>query len=191
MPARRTMGSGVTARRVVATADVAARLAHPQVNPARAHGQALLAAGNRLGELEAFDRVEVAAGGHEVMVTASDPSQPPIRVTLVFEKRARPGAFEPRSRARDAYPLVEAAPKPATQTAAGRSSSIGGRGHSAPWRVRTHVDDRPAAREYQRSDSTPACRLLGVAWITTAFRLVPFVCPGARKALALDELEAR
>ena len=104
MPARRMMGGGVTARRVIATADVAARLAHPQVNPARAHGQAFLATGNRLGELEAFYRVQVAAGGHEVMVTASDPSQAPIRVTLVFEKRARPGAFNQRSRARDAVP---------------------------------------------------------------------------------------
>ena len=84
MPARRMMASGVTARRVVATADVAARLAHPQVNPARAHGQAFLATGNQLGELEAFYRVQVAAGGHEVMVTASDPSQAPIRVRARF-----------------------------------------------------------------------------------------------------------
>ena len=88
MPARRMMGGGVMARRVVATADVAARLAHPQMNPARAYGQAFLATGNRLGELEAFDRVEVAAGGHEVIVTASDPSHAPIRNARVREERA-------------------------------------------------------------------------------------------------------
>ena len=88
MRGRRMMGGGVMARRVVATADVAARLAHPQMNPARAYGQAFLATGNRLGELEAFDRVEVAAGGHEVIVTASDPSHAPIRNARVREERA-------------------------------------------------------------------------------------------------------
>jgi hypothetical protein len=38
------------------------------VNPARAGGQALLAAGNRLGELEALYRVEVGARGHRAIV---------------------------------------------------------------------------------------------------------------------------
>jgi hypothetical protein len=72
MPARRVMGCRVTAGRVVAAADVAACLTHAQVNPLRAAGQALLAAGNRLGKLEMFNRVEVGAAGHEAMVAATD-----------------------------------------------------------------------------------------------------------------------
>ncbi len=70
MPARGVMGGGVAPRRVVAAADVAAGLAHAQVDPARALGQALLAARDGVGELEALDRVEMRAGGHQVMVPA-------------------------------------------------------------------------------------------------------------------------
>jgi hypothetical protein len=73
MPGRRVMGGRMAAWGVVAAADVPARLAHAQMNPARAGGQALLAAGNRLGELEAFDRVEVRAGSHDLMVAAAGP----------------------------------------------------------------------------------------------------------------------
>lgn len=68
MPARHVVRRRVTAGRVVAAADVAARLAHAQVDPACAVGQAVLAAGNGFRELEAFYRVEVAAGSQGAMV---------------------------------------------------------------------------------------------------------------------------
>src|SRR5581483_4522457 len=65
VPARVEVGCGVLARRVVATADVAALLAHPQVYPAHPEGEAFLAARDVLGQLEEADGVEMAArGGH-------------------------------------------------------------------------------------------------------------------------------
>ena len=49
--------------RVVAAADVAALEADAQVQPAAAGGQAVLAAGDGLGQLEDLDVVEVRAVG--------------------------------------------------------------------------------------------------------------------------------
>jgi hypothetical protein len=72
MPARLVMGGRVTAGGVVAAADVPAGLAHAQVNPLRAARQALLASGDRIGELEAFYRVQVRTGRDGVIMTASD-----------------------------------------------------------------------------------------------------------------------
>src|SRR5829696_8798217 len=62
------MGGRVAAGRVVAAADVPARLAHPQVDPAAAGREALLTAGDAVGDVEELDRVEVRAGGHGPMV---------------------------------------------------------------------------------------------------------------------------
>jgi len=73
MPALAVMGGRVTAGGVVAAADVAARLAHPKVNPAGAFGQALLTTGDGLRELEVLDRVEVGADSHERIVPAAGP----------------------------------------------------------------------------------------------------------------------
>jgi transcription elongation factor GreA len=53
---------GVLARRVVAAADVSARLAHPQMDPFHPLGQALLATGNLRRQVEALNRFEVGAG---------------------------------------------------------------------------------------------------------------------------------
>src|SRR4051794_36384091 len=58
------MGGGVFADRVVAAADVAAGLAHPQVHPLHPLFQALLATGHLVRELEELDRVEVGALSH-------------------------------------------------------------------------------------------------------------------------------
>jgi hypothetical protein len=55
----------VFARRVVAAADVAADLAHPQVLPAHSLSQALLATGDLGGELEVLDFPDVGAGGRD------------------------------------------------------------------------------------------------------------------------------
>jgi hypothetical protein len=44
---------------VVAAADVAAGLAHPQVDPAHSQLQALLAAGDLVREVQVLDRIEV------------------------------------------------------------------------------------------------------------------------------------
>ena len=55
----------VLVRRVVAAADVPALVAHAQVQPARADGQAVLAAGDLVRRLEVVDGVEMGAGrGH-------------------------------------------------------------------------------------------------------------------------------
>jgi len=94
MPARRVMGGRVTAGRVVAAADVPARLAHAQVDPLRAGGQALPAAGDRLGELEAFYRVEVGAASHAAMVAASDLIAGGRESQLVEVTRAVPAPAE-------------------------------------------------------------------------------------------------
>src|SRR5436190_9705603 len=56
MPAR------VTVRRIVAAPDAAAGLAHPQVHPAVARLQTLLAAGDRRRELGDLDLVQMGAG---------------------------------------------------------------------------------------------------------------------------------
>jgi hypothetical protein len=52
---------GVLAGGVVAAADVAAGLAHPQMDPPPSGRQALLAALNRAREIEIGDRVEMGA----------------------------------------------------------------------------------------------------------------------------------
>jgi hypothetical protein len=52
----------VFARRVVAAADVAAHLAHPQVLPAHSLRQTLLATGDLGGQLEVLDFADVGAG---------------------------------------------------------------------------------------------------------------------------------
>src|SRR5438270_7401787 len=54
----------VPVRRRVAAADLPAGLAHAQVHPAGADLQALLAAGDRLGQGRVLDLVEVAADAH-------------------------------------------------------------------------------------------------------------------------------
>jgi transcription elongation factor GreA len=59
------VGGGVLALGVVAAADVAAGLAHPQVDPARSRGKALLAAGDLLGQLVELDIAVVGAAGHD------------------------------------------------------------------------------------------------------------------------------
>jgi hypothetical protein len=56
------VGSGVLADRVVAAADVPARLAHPQVHPAHPHRQALLAAGDLTRKVEVIDRIQMGTG---------------------------------------------------------------------------------------------------------------------------------
>src|SRR5215210_253262 len=63
----RGVAAGVPVGRGVAAADLPAGLAHPQVHPAVARLQALLAAGDlvRLGEV--LDLVEVRAGGHQAL----------------------------------------------------------------------------------------------------------------------------
>src|SRR5262249_1144365 len=59
------MGGGVPVRRVVAAADLPAAQAHPQVDPAAADLEALLAAEGRLRQLGHLDRIEVGTGvGH-------------------------------------------------------------------------------------------------------------------------------
>jgi hypothetical protein len=49
---------------VVAAADVPARLAHPEMDPAHALREALLAAAHLLGELENLDVFDMGARGH-------------------------------------------------------------------------------------------------------------------------------
>ena len=56
---------GMPVRRAVATADLAAFEADPQVEPGIAGLEAFLAAVDRLGQLGHVDVVEVGAGGHE------------------------------------------------------------------------------------------------------------------------------
>src|SRR3954447_14213785 len=58
------MPAGVLVRRRVAAADLPARLAHPQVHPAVARLQALLAAGDVALRLEVLNLVEMRALGH-------------------------------------------------------------------------------------------------------------------------------
>jgi hypothetical protein len=58
------VGGGVFADRVVAAADVAAGLAHPQVDPLHALGEALLASRDLAREVEELNRVEVRALSH-------------------------------------------------------------------------------------------------------------------------------
>src|SRR3954470_5881903 len=58
------VGGGVFADRVVAAADVAAGLAHPQVHPLHALRQALLATRHLAREVEDLNRVEVRALSH-------------------------------------------------------------------------------------------------------------------------------
>ncbi len=60
----------MTAGRAVAAADVTARLAHPQVHPPAAGGQALLAAGDLRRQLKQLDLIDVAARGHEIQCKA-------------------------------------------------------------------------------------------------------------------------
>jgi transcription elongation factor GreA len=62
MPGGIVVRGRVFARRVVAATDVAAGLAHPQVDPLHAELQALLAAGDLRREIEMLDRVEMCAG---------------------------------------------------------------------------------------------------------------------------------
>ena len=60
----------MTSRRAVAAADVPAGLAHPQVHPSPAAGQALLAAGDLGWQLEQLHLIDVAAHGHAVQFRA-------------------------------------------------------------------------------------------------------------------------
>src|SRR5213078_1439323 len=58
------MPAGVLVRRRVAAADITARLAHPQVHPAAAGLQALLADGDVALRLEVLHLVEMRPSGH-------------------------------------------------------------------------------------------------------------------------------
>ena len=58
--------AGMPIRRRIAAADLAAGLAHPQVQPAAADLQALLAAGDRALRLEEDHLIEMRAVGHVV-----------------------------------------------------------------------------------------------------------------------------
>ncbi len=70
VPAGLMVRGRVFALRVVAAADVTAGLAHPQVDPLHAEGQALLAARDLRRKVEALDRIEVCAGvGREPTIT--------------------------------------------------------------------------------------------------------------------------
>src|SRR3954464_12678392 len=64
MPGRAVVAGRVAPGRVVAAADVAAGLAHAQVHPLHALGEAFLAAGEGLWNLQDLDLVEVGATGH-------------------------------------------------------------------------------------------------------------------------------
>jgi hypothetical protein len=88
MPARRVVGTRVTAGGAVAAADVAALQAHTQVNPACTAGQALLTARNRLREIEALYRVEVGADGDAAMVAASERIVPRMRTAFLPPRTA-------------------------------------------------------------------------------------------------------
>jgi len=69
-----SVGGRVPVGRVVATADVATFQADPQVQPRRAHGEALRAPVNLLGQLRDVDVVEMGArAGHAV--TLARPEQ--------------------------------------------------------------------------------------------------------------------
>src|SRR4029077_19189880 len=59
------VGRRVLADRVVAAADVAAALAHPQVDPPHPLRQALLAAVDRIGKIHQLDRIEMCALSHQ------------------------------------------------------------------------------------------------------------------------------
>jgi hypothetical protein len=63
VPRRLVVRRRVFPLRVVAATDVAAGLAHPQVDPAHPQRQALLAAGDLLGQIEELNRVEMGAFG--------------------------------------------------------------------------------------------------------------------------------
>jgi hypothetical protein len=65
----------MAARGIVAAADVAADLAHPQMHPAHSLGQALFAALDLIRQLEHFDSIDMRAGRHCPMVTASGPDE--------------------------------------------------------------------------------------------------------------------
>jgi transcription elongation factor GreA len=67
---RGVVGSRVLAWRVVAAADVAAALAHAQMDPAHAERQALLAAGGVDRWIEVLDRIEMGAGLSRVVTLA-------------------------------------------------------------------------------------------------------------------------
>src|SRR3954451_20451514 len=73
MAGRSGVLAGVLVGRGVAAADRPARLAQPQVDPAVAGLEALLAAGDRLRRLEDLDLVQVRAGRHTPILGPSEP----------------------------------------------------------------------------------------------------------------------
>jgi len=67
------VGGGVFAWGVVAAADVAAGLAHPQVDPLHVQLQALLAARDLTRRVEDLDRADMGAGGSRPSTLATRP----------------------------------------------------------------------------------------------------------------------
>lgn len=64
MAAAMSVSAGMTVGRVVAAADLSALQADAQMQPLTAGGQALLAAGDRLGQLGDPDVIEMGARSH-------------------------------------------------------------------------------------------------------------------------------
>src|SRR5688500_2283007 len=93
------VAAGVPVGRGVAAADLPAGLAHPQMHPAVARLQALLAAGDLLRRLDDLDLVEVLAAGHQPGILTentvrpgsdSTVSAPPWRSTTIRRAVASP-----------------------------------------------------------------------------------------------------
>jgi len=71
MPGRLRMARGMAVGRAVAAADPPTCLTHPQMHPASADRQALLAARDRLGKVEHGDLVEMGARSQETITMAA------------------------------------------------------------------------------------------------------------------------
>src|SRR3954447_26682701 len=93
----------VLVRRGVAAADLAARLAHAQVDPLVARLQALLAAGDVGGGVEQLDLVEMGALGHVRNATerrkrSDGGGSANVGLEAFDRARDRPGVVPPEGR---------------------------------------------------------------------------------------------
>jgi FAD/FMN-containing dehydrogenase len=131
---------GMATGRGVTAADATAGVAHPQVHPSPAGAQALLAAEDRLRELEDLDLIEVRASRHEsgTIVDGRRTGRGHARITLVSDAivvpRAADGLYHPASE-EELVALVRVAQRD------GRQLRVRGAGHSPEASIGTDTFD--------------------------------------------------
>src|SRR5690242_6315423 len=117
------VGGGVLARGVVAAADVAAGLAHPQVDPAHPHRQTLLAALDLVREVEVGDRLQMGTGGVHKSQDIPKTDRRTITKGFLFKKRGATGGQEPVAISAGSPPGIQCASTGGASSRRERSAS--------------------------------------------------------------------